>query len=141
MLQNSPAPVPRAPRVRRSTEPRPPRLRSAVTNGNRVFVEGDGTSAWTRRRRDLEELYADDLGGALTLTGFQLGLIQTAATIRIELEALEGMLSAGARVDLDQYSRIAGHYRRICETLGLERRARDITPSLSAYLANKPAKE
>ena len=40
----------------------------------------------------------------------------------------------GKDIDTDLYGRIAGHYRRICETLGIERRKRDITPSVADYL-------
>jgi hypothetical protein len=43
---------------------------------------------------------------------------------------LEGRMSTGVDVDIDLYARTAGHFRRICETLGNERRKRDVTPSL-----------
>ena len=59
--------------------------------------------------------------------------------MRCELEKLEGRLSVGEEIDLDQFGRLAGHYRRICETLGIERRKRDITPDLQSYLAAKGA--
>jgi hypothetical protein len=136
LTECSPTTTP-APISRGRTGGRPPALRSAVTNGSRMFVVGDSQSAWARRRRDLESLYADDLGGTSLLTAVQLGLVATAATMRVELEQLEGQLSTGASIDLDQYSRVADHYRRICETRGLERRARDITPNLQNYLAGK----
>jgi hypothetical protein len=106
-----------------------------------MFVEGDGRSPWARRRRDLAAIYADDLGGASQLTGFQLGLVNTCATLRVELEQLEGQLSMGRPVDLDGYARVAGHFRRICETLGLQRRARNVTPGLPDYLTARHAPE
>lgn len=109
---------------------RPPTSRSRVTNGRSLFVDGDGRSPWARRWRDLQSLYADDLGGVSTLSEFQLGLVGTAATLRCELERLEGQLSLGASIDLDQFGRLAGHFRRIVETLGIERSARDVTPTL-----------
>jgi hypothetical protein len=112
----------------------PPPCRSAKTNGRRAFVEGDGRGPWARRWRDLQELYADDLGGASTLSEFQCGLVGTAATLRCELERLEGRLSVGEAIDLDQFGRLAGHYRRICETLGIERRKRNLTPNVHDYL-------
>jgi hypothetical protein len=93
-----------------------------------MFVEGDGRGAWSRRRRDLEALYADDMGGASTLTEFQLSLVATAGTLRLELERMEGRMSMGEDVDIDMYARVSGHFRRICETLGIERRKRDVTP-------------
>jgi len=98
-----------------------------------MFVEGDGRGPWARRRRDLEALYTDDLGGAEFLTEFQLSLVATAATLRLELEQLEGRMSCGEAVDLDLYGRLAGHYRRICETLGIERRKREVTPDPLSY--------
>lgn len=122
---------------RRARDTRPLKLRSAVTNGARMFVEGDSQSVWARRRRDLEDLISDDLGGASVLTEIQRGLVATAATLRVELEALEGKLSEGGAVDLDGYARVASHYRRICETLGLERIARDVSPDIKSYLAGK----
>jgi hypothetical protein len=111
--------------------PMPPSARGAKTNGRRLFVDGDGRGPWARRWRDLQGLYADDLGGESALSEFQLGLVGTAATMRCELERLEGRLSLGEAVDTDMYGRIAGHYRRIVETLGIERRARDVTPTIS----------
>ena len=39
----------------------------------------------------------------------------------------------GRPVDLDAYARVAGHLRRICETLGLQRRAREVV-GLPDYL-------
>jgi hypothetical protein len=50
--------------VRNSPESLPPRQRSAVTNGRRLFVDGDGNSAWSRRYRDLIAGHVSDLGGA-----------------------------------------------------------------------------
>jgi hypothetical protein len=110
--------------------------RSAKTNGRRRFVDGDGRGPWARRWRDLQNLYADDLGGASMLSEFQLGLVGTAATLRCELERLEGQLSLGEAIDLDLFGRIAGHYRRVCETLGVERRKRDLVPSVQDYIAH-----
>ena len=94
-----------------------------------------GRGLWARRHRDLTQLYADDLGR--DLSEVQWGLIATAATLRCALERMEGQLSLGAEVDLDLFGRLTGHYRRIAETLGIERRAKDVTPDLQSYLASK----
>jgi hypothetical protein len=49
---------------------------------------------------------------------------------------MEGRMSLGENVDLDLYGQLAGHLRRIFETLGIERRAKDMTPpNLSDYLS------
>ncbi len=81
---------------------------------------------------------ASDLGGTDALSEAQLSLIKRAATMECELEAMEGKLSMGEEISLDLYTRTAGHLRRYCETLGIERVARDVTPSsVSAYLEGK----
>jgi hypothetical protein len=122
---------------RQASVARPVSQRSAVTNGRRLFVEGDGRSPWARRWRDLVELHAGDLGGADILSEAQLALCRRAATLSISLEGMEGDLSTGREADLDLYGRLAGHQRRILETLGIKRQQRDVTPSLENYLAGK----
>jgi hypothetical protein len=58
------------------------RIRSAVTNGERAFVLGDGNSPWARRQRDLIALHIADLGGEERLSENQLSLCRRAATLR-----------------------------------------------------------
>jgi hypothetical protein len=109
--------------------------RSAVTNGTRPFVCGDGNSPWARRWKDLIELHVSDRNGRELLSEAQVSMIKRAAAIETELEQLEGKMSLGETVDLDLYFRGASHLRRIFEVLGIERRTRDLTPSLLEYLA------
>lgn len=113
-----------------------PTTRSKVTNGRNLFVDGDGRGAWARRFRDLCALHIEDLGGSMVLSEAQGSLIRRAATLEVELERQEGQLAKGVEVDLDAYSRAAGHLRRILETLGIERRKRDITPSIADIAAS-----
>jgi hypothetical protein len=120
-----------------ATDARPPRTRSAVTNGRRLFVTGDGNSAWSRRYRDLIAGHVGDLGGDDLLSEAQRSLIKRASAIECELEQLEGKLSSGETIDLDAFTRAASHLRRILETLGIERRQRDVTPSLSRYIESR----
>jgi hypothetical protein len=112
-----------------------------VTNGTRAYVVGDGNSPWARRQRDLAAMHAEDAGGVETLSAAQLSLCQRAATLETELEAMEGQMSLGKQADLDCYGRLAGHLRRILETLGVERRAKDVTPTLEAVVAEIHAAE
>jgi hypothetical protein len=48
-------------RDRNAIEQRSPAQRSAVSNGKRLFVEGDGRSPWSRRYYDLVALHVSDL--------------------------------------------------------------------------------
>jgi hypothetical protein len=123
-----------------SIAPKPEALRSRVTNGRAVFaIGGDGRGAWTRRWKDLHEAHQADLGGADQLSEAQVSLCRRVAAIEVELERLEARLSEGdLKVDLDQYGRLAGHLRRILETLGITRAKRDVTPGLLAQHFSRP---
>jgi hypothetical protein len=96
--------------------------------------KGDGRSPWSRRYRDLIAGHISDMGGRSVLSEAQLSLIKRASAIELELEQMEGKLSKGETIDIDIFTRTASHLRRILETLGLERRQRDITPKLGAML-------
>jgi hypothetical protein len=116
---------------------RSPRLRSRVTNGRTLFIEGDARGPWARRWRDLFEAHAADLGGADSLSEAQRSLIRRCATIEVQLEQIEAQLAQGRSSDLSTYATAAGHLRRIFETLGIERKPRDVTPTLEQYMAEK----
>jgi hypothetical protein len=118
--------------------PRLATVRSKVTNGRRVFaVGGDGRGAWTKRWKDIVELHIADAGGRDNMTEAMLSLCRRAATLEIQLEQLECCMSQGDDVDIEIYGRIASHLRRILETLGVERKSKDVTPDLRSYLAGK----
>jgi hypothetical protein len=116
----------------------PAAQRSKVTNGRSLFVDGDGRGPWARRLRDLMAEHARDLGGLDALSSQQASLVRRAATITVELEKMEGRMSKGDDdVSLDEYARVAGHLRRILETLGIGRKPRNVTPSMREYLAGR----
>ena len=66
------------------------------------------------------------MGGRDTLSEAQLSLVRRAAALECELEAQEARMSQGEPVNLDSFGRAASHLRRILETLGLERRPKQI---------------
>jgi hypothetical protein len=51
------------------------------------------------------------------------------------------MLSTGAEVDLDAYGRASSHLRRLFETIGVERKARDVTPDGVAVEVFSPMRQ
>jgi hypothetical protein len=128
-----------APGKRERPQARAKRPRSALTSGRKLLLRGDVNSAWSRRYHDVLGGLVSDAGGADMLSEAQAALCRDAACLEIELERMRGALSEGGEVDLDLYGRVAGQRRRILETLGLQRRARDVTPSLANYLAAKAA--
>jgi hypothetical protein len=115
---------------------RPKQLRSATTNGNRPFVlGGDGRGAWVRRWKDIVELHVSDLGGQDACSEAQLSTCRRIATTTVELERMEARMSNDEEVDLDVYNRMAGNLRRMLETIGIERRQRDVTDDIDEVLA------
>jgi hypothetical protein len=120
--------------IRRQTEARAPRTRSAVTNGRRLHVEQRGDSAWARRFKDILGEIISDLGGPDTLSEGQRQLARRCATIAIECERLEGKAVAGEEIDALLYGMLTDRLGRAFQRLGLRRQAvRDITPDPLAY--------
>jgi len=118
-----------------TTPPVPSRHRSAVTNGKRLHVVQPGDTAWARRFRDVLTEITNDLGGADLLSEGQRQLIRRATTISIMCEKLEGDAAAGEPINLELYGRLTDRLGRALQRLGLERRARDVEPTLTEYLA------
>ena len=52
---------------------------------------------------------------------------------------MEGALSKGEAVSLDGFVRATSHLRRLHESLGIERKAIDVTTDVQAYLAHQAA--
>ena len=113
--------------------------RSAVSNGTRLFcVDGlDGRSQTARRFRDLVETIGNDLGGVDHLSEGQKQLIRRAATLSIMAEALEADAVRNLSFDGEAYGVLCDRLGRCLQRLGLERKLRDVTPTLQSYLAAK----
>jgi hypothetical protein len=110
-------------------------------SGN-LFVCGDGRTVWARRFKDLVEGMVTDAGGFEAVSELKLGLIRRCAALCAECERMESELALGPTVDIDLLARTASHYRRIAETVGLDRAQKDVSPSLSDIVkqhAQKPA--
>jgi hypothetical protein len=120
----------------------PSKQRSRVTNG-RLFAAtiADGRSGWSRRLGDLLDLHIADLGGQDAVTNAERSIIRRIATISVELEWIEQSFKssrAGPKTEeLDLYFRGSNNLRRLLEAIGLQRRSRDVTPSLDEYLRQK----
>lgn len=94
----------------------------------------DQRTAAARRSRDLVSKLEADLGGTAALSEGQRQLIQRAAVLGALIEDCEAHWIGGEPVEMGRYLSAINSQRRVLATLGLERRARDVTPSLAAYL-------
>jgi hypothetical protein len=102
----------------------------------------DGRSVWARRLRDLIDIHIEDLGGSDAVTAAERSIVRRASTLTVELERMEARFALAGEAsaeELDLYSRTAGNLRRLLESVGLQRRAKDITPDLRDYVSARPA--
>lgn len=104
--------------------------RSRLTNGSALLPGVDGRSPWVRRCKDVIAAHLSDLGGEDNTSAAERSIIRRASTMTVELERLEAKFALAGEADaneLDLYSRIAANLRRQLESVGLERRAKQVT--------------
>jgi hypothetical protein len=137
----------KSPPVRKRTTVSLACLRSAVSNGSSLFLDKsiDQRGAWARRLRDLISDHVSDLGGEDMVSSAEMALVRRCAMLTLQLELLEQRFANSENGEatpkaLDAYQRTVGALRRTLESLGLQRRQKDVT-TLSDYLANREAAE
>ena len=114
-------------------------FRSSVSNGRRILPKiVDGRSLWARRYRDVLALHTADLGGDDNISEAERAILRRAATLIVQLEQMEVKFAQGNDKGylIDRYQRCSNTLRRLLESLGLQRRARDITPTVAEYVAS-----
>ena len=60
--------------------------------------------------------------------------------LTVELERLQqrfALAGEASGADIDLYARVAANLRRLLEAVGLQRRPREVAPSLERYLADR----
>lgn len=117
-----------------------PEGRSRISNGSATFLPGtDGRSALARRWRDIASQLTADIGGDPSEA--QSLIARRAATLGVWCEQCEAALTKGGSLDIVAFTTATNALRRLLTDLGLERRAKDITPSVAAYVAHLEAEE
>ena len=120
------------------------RARSRITNGTALLPSVDGRSMWARLMRDTYGAVLAHCGGEDQVSELEKLAARRISALEAELIHLEDKFAtlrttgrAPQAADLDLYSRLSNTQRRLAESLGWQRRSRDVTPSLEAYLAAK----
>ncbi len=99
--------------------------------------EVDGRTRAARHYRQALAEYVEDRGGAEVVSRAESDLCRRAAGVATLCSAFEAELVRGEPVNIDHYLASANTLSRLCSKLGLQRRARDVTPDLKSYLAAK----
>jgi hypothetical protein len=102
-----------------------------------TILDLDQRSRAAQRCRELVAAFAADLGGVDNMSTSQHQLVQRAAILATQLEDFEVRWSLGEPIELPDYLTAINVQRRVLVTLGLERRARDVSSTL-ALMRQKP---
>ena len=131
-------PVPSSSAPRRRPDQSKSRQRSRVANGSALLPDVDGRSVWVRRAKELIADHISDLGGEENTSAAERSIVRRAAVLTVELERMERQFALAGEASseqLDVYARVSANLRRLLESVGLQRRARHVTPDLQTYLA------
>jgi len=113
--------------------------RSRVTNHRDLLPDIDGRSVIARRYRDIVAAVIADQGGLDRMAEARLQLIRRFAACAVLCESQEARMANGEELDLQEYSTLTSTLVRVAQRIGINRTARDITPTLAEYLASKEA--
>jgi hypothetical protein len=108
--------------------------RSRITNGRDLLPDIDGRSALARRFKDITAALVIDQGGVDRLSEARLQLVRRFAAAAVIAEQMEAKLASGEQINISEHAQLASTLVRIAQRIGINRRAKDITPALPDYL-------
>ena len=108
--------------------------RSQVSNGRKSLPGADGRLRISRRFRDKAGAILADQGGFDQCSESRKQLIRRFSAAAVLAEEMEARLANGEQIDVSEHALLCSTLARLASRIGVERRARDITPSLAQYL-------
>jgi hypothetical protein len=87
------------------------------------------------RYRDISNAILVDQGGLDQCSESRLQLIRRFAAAAVIAEQMEANLANGEEIDVGQHALLCSTLTRLASRIGIDRVARDVTPSLQDYLA------
>jgi hypothetical protein len=124
------------PRARPNLATAPPATKSRLTNGRDVLPGVDQRSAIARRYRDLIGAIVSDQGGVELLAEARVQLIRRFAAASVIAEQMEARLANGEEIDISEHALLCSTLVRVSSRIGINRRAKDLTPTLERYLSD-----
>jgi hypothetical protein len=109
-------------------ERRSSKQRSRMTNGTALLPDVDGRSAIARRFKDISSAILADQGGAEQCSESRLQLVRRFAAAAVLAEQMESRLANGEQIDVQEHALLCSTLTRLAQRIGIERRARDVTP-------------
>lgn len=103
----------------------------------RSLADIDRRTNAARLTFDLRARMIADLGGEDALSAMALEVIDNVAVMGAMLKDAAASYLSGEPTDIAEFTTLANAQRRLLADLGLERRQRDVTPTLRNYLAER----
>jgi hypothetical protein len=110
-------------------------FRSRVTNGADVLPSVDGRTKIARRFYDVVQALIADQAGLDRCSEAKIQLIRRFAAAAVMAESLEAKLARGESISIAEHAALSSTLVRLAQRIGLNRVAKDISPTLSSYLA------
>ncbi|WP_202354062.1 hypothetical protein [Mesorhizobium sp. 113-3-3] len=114
-----------------------PQGRSRIGNGKDLLPGVNGRSSIMRRYREIYGQLVSDMGGDPSEA--KSIIAKRSTTLAIWCEEAEASMANGGDIDISEFTTATNALRRLLADIGLERRARDITPSLADIIAGHAA--
>jgi hypothetical protein len=109
--------------------------RDKLTNGSKTLPDTDGRLRIARRFRGIAN------AGTELCSESRRQLIRRFSAACVLAEDLEGRLARGEEIDVERHALLCSTLTRLAQRIGIDRRAKNITPSLSEYLTPQEAAE
>jgi hypothetical protein len=110
--------------------------RSRISNGHDMLPDVDGRSVIARRYRDIARAILVDQGGVDQCSESRQQLIRRFAAAAVLAEQFESRLANGEAIDIQEHATLSSTLVRLSSRIGINRVPKNITPSLSEYLAS-----
>jgi hypothetical protein len=116
-----------------ASKPNGKRRPRAIGELDRRTCDLDRRSLEFKRYEEVRSAVIRDLGGEDVVSTAEAQITDKAAFIAMKLEQMQIAALSGETIDLQRYGELTDRLRRLLESVGLSRRAKDITPSLAEY--------
>lgn len=103
----------------------------------RTLADLDRRTKTARAAFELRDRIVADLGGVDHLSAMHMELVDNVCVMGAMLRDMAAGYLTGGPIDLAEFTTLANAQRRLLADLGLERRAKDVTPDLRDYMAQK----
>ncbi|KAB0676706.1 hypothetical protein [Aureimonas leprariae] len=116
-----------------------PQARAKISNKFGLLPDVDGRSLIMRRYKDILAQLVVDIGGDPSEA--QTIIARRACTIAVWCEQAEASMANGNGIDIGEFTTATNALRRLLSDLGLERRAKNVTPDVRGYMELRAAEK